>query len=133
VIYEFSFGIVPLRGVEAGLEVLLIHHRQGHWTLPKGHSDAGETPWETAERELTEETGLSVDEYLPLAPVQETYRLEDKQKVATYFLARVSGELALLLSEVQGANWYRPEVALQKLTYAETRTSLQRALHYLGH
>jgi 8-oxo-dGTP pyrophosphatase MutT (NUDIX family) len=128
---EFSFGIVPLR--KKGQEILLIHSRKGHWTLPKGHADPGETPWETAERELTEETGLVVLEFLSVPPCSESYLHNDIEKVATYFPALVEGEISLLLEEVQGAAWYDHKTALQKLTFAETRAACQRAIKYLRH
>ncbi len=40
--------------------ILLVRHTYGrlNWELPGGFSDTGETPEETAERELLEETGL---------------------------------------------------------------------------
>lgn len=47
--------IVGRRGI-----VLLKHRRLGIWVQPGGHVDAGETPWEAAAREATEETGLVV-------------------------------------------------------------------------
>jgi 8-oxo-dGTP pyrophosphatase MutT (NUDIX family) len=40
--------------------VLLKHRRLGIWVQPGGHLDAGETPWEAAQREAEEETGLEV-------------------------------------------------------------------------
>lgn len=40
--------------------VLHLHKRLGIWLQPGGHVDAGETPWEAARREATEETGLAV-------------------------------------------------------------------------
>lgn len=45
--------VVGPRGV-----VLLRHRRLGLWLQPGGHIEAGETPWEAALREATEETGL---------------------------------------------------------------------------
>jgi 8-oxo-dGTP pyrophosphatase MutT (NUDIX family) len=51
-----SCGTVILR---PGRELLLCHVTgQGHWDLPKGGIDAGETPIEAALRETREETGL---------------------------------------------------------------------------
>jgi bis(5'-nucleosidyl)-tetraphosphatase len=128
--YEYSYGIVPLRRVDRGIEVLLVHHVNGHWTLPKGHAEPNETPWQTAQRELLEETGLQVDQYLSLPTVQERYPHGDREKVATYFIAWVSGTMTHLPSELQGSCWCSPEDALEKLTYEETRESLRRALGY---
>ena len=39
--------------------VLLLHKRVGIWLQPGGHIDPGETPWDAALRESTEETGLA--------------------------------------------------------------------------
>jgi 8-oxo-dGTP pyrophosphatase MutT (NUDIX family) len=46
--------IVGPRGI-----VLLRHRRLGIWVQPGGHIDDGETPWDAARREATEETGLA--------------------------------------------------------------------------
>jgi 8-oxo-dGTP pyrophosphatase MutT (NUDIX family) len=46
--------VVGPRGV-----LLLRHLRLGVWLQPGGHVDEGETPWEGARREVSEETGLS--------------------------------------------------------------------------
>lgn len=40
--------------------VLHLHKRLKIWLQPGGHIDAGETPWEAARREASEETGLPV-------------------------------------------------------------------------
>ena len=40
--------------------VLLRHLKINLWLQPGGHIDPGETPWEAARREVTEETGLRV-------------------------------------------------------------------------
>jgi len=48
-----------------GESVLLVERafgeEEGHWGTPAGHVDWGETPDRAAARELSEETGLSVD------------------------------------------------------------------------
>jgi 8-oxo-dGTP pyrophosphatase MutT (NUDIX family) len=49
-----SAFVVGPRGV-----VLLHHKRMGMWLQPGGHIDPGETPWDGALREATEETGLA--------------------------------------------------------------------------
>jgi 8-oxo-dGTP pyrophosphatase MutT (NUDIX family) len=58
-----SAFVVGPRGI-----VLLRHRRLGIWVQPGGHVDPGETPWDAARREATEETGLAVR---PLGPEPE--------------------------------------------------------------
>ena len=40
--------------------VLHLHKRLGIWLQPGGHIEAGETPWEAALREASEETGMAL-------------------------------------------------------------------------
>ena len=47
------------------LEVLLIQRRCGAWAIPGGMVDASETPLESAYRELSEETGIEMDDTKP--------------------------------------------------------------------
>ena len=42
------------------------------WELPAGKLEAGEDPLEAAKRELTEECGLTADEYIDLQPLYPT-------------------------------------------------------------
>jgi bis(5'-nucleosidyl)-tetraphosphatase len=58
VIEQVSAGIITLYRKRA-TRYLLLKYPQGHWGFPKGHVEDDETLWETAVRELAEETGLS--------------------------------------------------------------------------
>ena len=57
---EKSCGAVLFRGAAGRRTFLVLHSTLGHWTLCKGHVEPGESEHETAEREIREETGLSV-------------------------------------------------------------------------
>ena len=70
---EFCFGIIPLKRKEESWEVFLVKHNKGHWGFPKGHSLLEETPEQIACREVYEETGLSVTNFLQVSPLTEKY------------------------------------------------------------
>lgn len=57
---EVSCGAVVFTMTEDGLRYLLVQEKEGFWVFPKGHMEEGETEKDTADREIREETGLSV-------------------------------------------------------------------------
>lgn len=75
-----SAGILIYRHRNSGVEVFLVHpggpfwrnKDLGSWSIPKGEFVEGEHPLEVAQRELREETGLTVDgSFVPLAHVRQ--------------------------------------------------------------
>ena len=56
---EASAGGVVVRYLAGVPHVLVIRDPYKKWGLPKGHSEDGEALWETALREVSEETGLT--------------------------------------------------------------------------
>lgn len=65
---NMAVGVIPLD--DTGHIYLVGQHRfpldRYSWEIPEGGAPEGETPLETAKRELLEETGLIATEWLPL-------------------------------------------------------------------
>ena len=125
-----SFGIVPFVNEKGLWKVLLILHRQGnHWGFPKGKANPGETPLESATRELKEETGLIVSEILRQEPLKEQYQFHRKKqfvlKIVHYFPALVVGTLNLQEEEIRDAKWMTIPEAMKQLSFGEARHILE--------
>jgi ADP-ribose pyrophosphatase YjhB (NUDIX family) len=58
VVRETTSGGIVFRKNKGRVEILLIKDAKDRWTIPKGHVEPGEETGATAEREITEETGL---------------------------------------------------------------------------
>lgn len=84
-----SAGILLFRRHDVAIEVLLGHpggpfwqtKDHGHWTVPKGEVEVGETMVDVARREFEEETGHAVPDG-PLIPLGEVRQKSGKTVVA---------------------------------------------------
>lgn len=115
--------------------MLLVQLHKGHWSLPKGHAEMGESPKQTAERELEEETALKVNQYLSNVTLEEQYMFKHEgvliNKTVTYFLAEVAGECTIQELEIAAARWMPLPQAIEFATFQETRKILTQALSLL--
>jgi len=132
---ETSYGVVPFQQFDGEWRVFLVQHRQGHWSLPKGHLEGGESGLETATRELKEETGLDVDQFLSYQSIDEHYQFKRGpvlvEKMVGYYPAKVIGEVVIQVAELKTGSWFSVEEALEKLTFPEARRILQESVGFL--
>ncbi|MBN1915102.1 MAG: NUDIX domain-containing protein [Parachlamydiales bacterium] len=136
-IYETSYGIVPVRKIEERWEVFLVCHAQGrYWSFPKGHSEEGEEPLQAAKRELFEETNLSVVQVFDLSPFVEEYDFLRNQKEAHktvfYFLASVEGTVRLQRKEILDGRWFSLTETKETITYQGSQEIFSKVCHFLS-
>ena len=95
-----------------------------HWVLPKGHIDAGETPEQTAEREVREEAGVEAEVLVPIGDVAFEYASQPLR--VRYFLMRARGTMTAL--EDREICWCSPEDAERLLEFENSREIVRRAV-----
>jgi 8-oxo-dGTP pyrophosphatase MutT (NUDIX family) len=138
VLREFSAGGVLVRTVRGRPMVAAIRPRgkpAGLWALPKGRVDPGESPAETAVREVREETGVSGRLVEKLGDVRYVYARRGERifKIVSFFLLRAgSGRIGEIEEEmrieVAEARWLPLADAPQLLAYGGEREMAAKAL-----
>ena len=131
---EFSYGIIPILRKDGRDLFLLVRHKAGHWSFPKGHAEPGETEVQTARRELAEETGISVCDLVDAAVFAETYSIpkRDIQKTVKYFLGFVKTQTVHIQpEEITEYAWSTYEDALKRISFPEAQKILRSAHAFL--
>lgn len=130
--FEESAGVIPIH--EESGDILLVRHRAGHWGLPKGHIEAGESLEQTARRELAEETGIR-DVVLTGEPIVKRYLITRNgtpvDKTVSYFVGTVyTKDVTIQEDELQDFVWLPYKEALERLTYQESKEVLESAYRF---
>lgn len=116
-------GGVVLRKTDKGSLKVLVAHRPQYddWSLPKGKADKGETPEQTAVREVLEETGFACRVIAPLGTTR--YRVGRGIKEVTWFAMRPlpSSPGFKKNSEVDKIKWLGRKAASDLLNYERDR------------
>ncbi|MDP3788647.1 MAG: NUDIX domain-containing protein [Candidatus Chromulinivorax sp.] len=107
---DASFGIIPLQKQDGRWQVFIIRSKTGHWGFPKGHPDSQyETAYQTAERELREETGFILTSYYPVETLSFSYECRSHgryvDKTVTLFLGQVTGNIHPCPIEIAESIW----------------------------
>jgi 8-oxo-dGTP pyrophosphatase MutT (NUDIX family) len=134
---ELSAGGVLVRVVRGRPMVAAIRPQgkpAGIWALPKGKIDAGESPAETAVREVREETGVSGRLVEKLGDVRYVYTWRGERifKVVSFFLLRAGrGRIGKIDEpmrvEVAEARWLPLDEAPRLLAYGGEREMAAKA------
>lgn len=144
---EISAGIIIYRKMPEGPRFLILYHGKGYWNFPKGKIESEERSFQTALREVKEETGLlrndlKIQEHFKVYERFTFWRkVEGKNvkifKVVIFYLAEADKK-AILISERkegqphEGFGWFTYREAIKILTKnADSRRILTQAHNFL--
>lgn len=124
-------GAVLWRETPDGIELLVVHRAErADVSIPKGKVDPGETPPQTAVREIAEETGLTVALGAPLGTT-EYVMPGGREKIVHYWSAEVTDEAIASSTfaankEIAAVEWLSMKAARAKLSYDLDRNVIDR-------
>ncbi len=130
---QTSSGGVIFRNSRKGIEVALIAVKNKTvWCLPKGAIDKNEDFQTAAVREVREETGLSGEIIDEIGKISYWYFSKDEnmrfnKTVYFYLMEYKSGNTDEHDREVDDAQWFLIDEAINKLTYKGEKEILQKA------
>lgn len=131
---EKSCGAIVYKFGEDGQpKLLLVKHRYGgHWAFPKGHVEAGEDEFQTAHREILEETGLRVRLREGFRESVEYSPKPNVMKEVVYFLGEaVDGKEHKQEAEISDLKWLSVEEAERQVTHENNRRLIEDAKRFL--
>ncbi|MDD3262881.1 MAG: NUDIX domain-containing protein [Candidatus Absconditabacteria bacterium] len=112
---------------------LLVQHLGGHRSFPKGQIESGETPLQTAKREVFEETGLSDIDVIPNLYFDHYYSFSDRQgglinKRVGFFVGEVYDDsIVLQKAELKNYCWKNFQDAMKLLTFDSDKNILKKS------
>jgi 8-oxo-dGTP pyrophosphatase MutT (NUDIX family) len=130
----FSAGGIVFRSENGTREVLLCGRSgDGLWALPKGTPEQGESPEQTALREVREETGVEVEQQALVGDVRYWFSRPQEgvryfKTVRHYLFRPVGGYPSLHDHEFDDVRWFPVQEALRLLTYRNEARILRQAV-----
>ena len=137
---QVSAGGVAFRYTDSEPEIAIVCMKPKlRWQLPKGIVDEGESPEETAVREVREEAGVETTRRGLIETIEYWYRsVRNKQPVRYhkfvhfYLLEYRGGDVADHDHEVEEARWVPFDEALRMLEFKSEREVVEKARDMLS-
>ena len=108
-------------------QVLILQYKDGTWTFPKGHLEAGETEQQAAQREVLEEAGVEAE---ITGRTGETRYINNRGEAreVLWFTMNAKSELVRLEDTFMNGGFFALERARELLSFPEDRDLLERAI-----
>jgi len=100
-------------------QILMVHNHEGHWSLPGGRVEVGETLFEATIREVQEETGYIVEIGKLLAVNETKFTVRNHHALFFTFEAQIVGgtEEITLPDEILHIEWAPIDIASIRMPY----------------
>ena len=129
-----SCGFVVFKEIEGEMHYLIIRAWNGECSFPKGYVENNESEYETATRELKEETNIEVRMITGFRQ-QIEYQFPNRENVikqSVYFLGEwIGNDIKCQETEVLEAKFVTYQDAMELLTFEETKGVLKEAHKYV--
>ncbi|OGM92443.1 hypothetical protein A2333_02430 [Candidatus Wolfebacteria bacterium RIFOXYB2_FULL_49_7] len=141
---EISAGIIAYRKTAEGPRFLILYHGHNYWNFPKGKIESEEKSFQTAVREVREETGLTrndlrFDESFKTSENFTFWRNKEKiYKTIVFYLAETTQQRIKLPEQTdaegekhEGYGWFTYKEALKVLIKEDSQGVLKQAHNFL--
>ena len=128
--FEKSCGALVVRREEDNYYILMIRHKAGgNRSFPKGHVEEGETEYETALREVMEETSSRIAIVSDFRATVNYRPSPGVMKEVVYFLAfTTSADIKAREGEIAEVEWVPLEKAEECLAHDNDKTVFRAAM-----
>lgn len=140
---QISAGFIIYRKMEEGPRFLILYHGRGYWNFPKGKIESEEKSFQTAVRELREETGLGrqdlkvIERFKAYEKFAFWVKTEKIFKTVIFYLAETKKK-GIKISEIEGGQphegfgWFTYREALKILSkHKDSQRVLKQAHDFL--
>ena len=129
-VFEKSCGALVVRREEDQFYILMIRHKAGgNRSFPKGHVEEGETEYETALREVMEETSSRIAIVSDFRATVNYRPSPGVMKEVVYFLAfTTSADIKAREGEIAEVEWVPLEKAEESLAHDNDKTVFRAAM-----
>ena len=110
-------------------KVLMVKQNRGHYSFPKGHVETGETEFETAIREVKEETNVDIEIISDKRYRVEYYTSENNLKEVIFFIAKpLNYDIKKEEIEISEVIWVDKNEVIDTLTYENMKDLWKKVL-----